>query len=76
MPTVVGILTFKSRINFSLSCAEHEKSFLAYVITKTQISCALIAQMISAFAFASQVLTSLFFFSSKFQAIEASSLPV
>ena len=28
MPTIVGILTFKSRINFSFSLAEHEKSFI------------------------------------------------
>ena len=28
MPIIVGILTFMSRINFSLSRAEHEKSFI------------------------------------------------
>ena len=28
MPTVVGILTFMSRINFKLSLVEHEKSFI------------------------------------------------
>ena len=28
MPTTVGILTFMSRINFVLSCVEHEKSFI------------------------------------------------
>ena len=28
MPTIVGILTFMSRINFSLSGAEHEKDFI------------------------------------------------
>ena len=28
MPTVVGILTFMSRINFKYSGAEHEKSFI------------------------------------------------
>ena len=28
MPTIVGILTFMSRINFVLSCVEHEKSFI------------------------------------------------
>ena len=28
MPTVVGILTFIRRINFSLSSAEHKKSFI------------------------------------------------
>ena len=27
MPTIVGLLTFMSGINFSLSCAEHEKKF-------------------------------------------------
>ena len=27
MPTIVGILTFMSRINFVLSWVEHEKSF-------------------------------------------------
>ena len=28
MPTVVGILTFMSRINFMLSLVEYEKSFI------------------------------------------------
>ena len=28
MPTIVGILTFMSRIKFVLSCDEHEKSFI------------------------------------------------
>ena len=28
MPTIVGILTFMSRINFVLSCVEYEKSFI------------------------------------------------
>ena len=28
MPTIVGILTFMSRINFMLSCVECEKSFI------------------------------------------------
>ena len=27
MPTIVGILAFMSRINFVLSCDEHEKKF-------------------------------------------------
>ena len=41
MPTIVGILTFMSRINFLLSCVEHGKSFITsapglqeYVISK------------------------------------------
>ena len=29
MPTIVGILTFMSRINFMLSLVEYEKSFIA-----------------------------------------------
>ena len=28
MPTIVGILTFMSRINFVLSCVEHERTFI------------------------------------------------
>ena len=28
MPTIVGILTFLSRINFMLNCLEHEKSLI------------------------------------------------
>ena len=28
MPTIVGILTFMSRINFVLSCVEYGKSFI------------------------------------------------
>ena len=28
MPTIVGILTFVSRINFVLSCVKHGKSFI------------------------------------------------
>ena len=30
MPTIVGILTFMSRINYVLSLAEHEKSFTTW----------------------------------------------
>ena len=30
MPTIVDILTFMSWINFSLSCGEHEKSFITW----------------------------------------------
>ena len=30
MPTIVGILTFMSRINFSLTRAEHETSFITW----------------------------------------------
>ena len=30
MPTIVGILTFMSRINFVLSGVEHEKSFITW----------------------------------------------
>ena len=50
MPTIVGILRFMSRINFSLSCAEHEKSFINsgpnYVKAKVQISCVVTVQLI------------------------------
>ena len=28
MPTINGILTFMSRLNFLLSCVEYEKSFI------------------------------------------------
>ena len=28
MPTIVGILTFMTRKNFTLNCVEHEKSFI------------------------------------------------
>ena len=31
MPTIVGILTFMSGINFSISSVEHEKSFITGV---------------------------------------------
>ena len=34
MPTIVGILTFMSRINFLLSYVEHEKSFITSCQTK------------------------------------------
>ena len=30
MPTIVGILTYISRINFVLSCVEYEKSFITW----------------------------------------------
>ena len=33
MPTIVGILTFMSRINFVLSWVEHEKSFITWAWT-------------------------------------------
>ena len=34
LPTIVGILTFMSWINFSLCSAEHEKSFITLVPVK------------------------------------------
>ena len=42
MPTIVGILTFMSRINFMLSWVEHEKSFITSrldLVTNEQQSC-------------------------------------
>ena len=36
MPTIVGILTFMSRINFVLSQVEHEKSFITWGLTSRQ----------------------------------------
>ena len=47
----------------------YEKNgFFAYAKTKTQISCAVTAQLISAFVFAIRIVQSLFFLNSKFQA--------
>ena len=47
----------------------HEKTgFFAYAKTKPQISCAVTAQLISAFVFATQIVQSLFILNSKFQA--------
>ena len=42
--------------------------FFAYAKTKTQISCAVTAQLISAFVFAKRVVQSLFYLNPKFQA--------
>ena len=44
------------------------KAVFAYAKTKTQISCAVTAQLISAFVFAIWILQSLFFLNPKFQA--------
>ena len=44
-----------------------EKRSFAYAKTKAQISCAVTAQLISTFVFATQQVQSLFFFSTKFQ---------
>ena len=38
MPTIVGILTFISRINFILSWVEYEKSFIASGLDSTLVS--------------------------------------
>ena len=47
----------------------HEKTgFFAYAKTKAQISCALIAQLISVFVFATWIVQSLYFLNPKFQA--------
>ena len=45
-----------------------ENQLFAYAKTKTQISCAVIAQLISAFVFAIQIEQSLFYINPKFQA--------
>ena len=46
----------------------YEKNWLfAYVKTKPQISCAVTAQLISAFVFATQIVQSLFFLNPKFK---------
>ena len=47
---------------------EHIMRFFAYAKTKTQISCAVTAQLISVFVFAARVVLSLFFLNLKFQA--------
>ena len=39
MPTIVGILTFMSRINFVLSCVEHGKSFITLGLGYLSTSC-------------------------------------
>ena len=44
------------------------KPLFAYVKTKTQISCAVTAQLISAFVFATWIVQSLFYLNRKFQA--------
>ena len=47
----------------------HEKTgFLHYAKTKAQISCAVTAQLISAFVFATQIVQSFFFLNTKYQA--------
>ena len=46
----------------------YEKRLFANAKTKTQISCAVSAQLISAFVFATQILQSLYFLNPKFQA--------
>ena len=52
----------------SLNESRHEKNHLfAYAKTKTEISCALIVQLISTFVFATWIVQSLFYLNPKFQ---------
>ena len=46
----------------------HTKFFFAYAKTKTQISFAVTAKLISAFVFATRIVKSLFYLNTKFQA--------
>ena len=46
----------------------HEKPFFVYAKTKAQTSCAVTAQLISAFVFATKIVQSLFFLNLKFLA--------
>ena len=56
-------------LDFALFEPRHEKTgFLQYAETKTQISCAVTAQLISAFVFAIRIVQSLYFLNAKFQA--------
>ena len=50
------------------STLEYEPRLFAYAKTKTQISCAVTAQLISAFVFATRIVLSLFYLIPKFQA--------
>ena len=59
------------KFNHSLDINEphHEKNrIFAHTKTKAQISCAVTAQLISAFVFATRIVESLFFLNPKFQA--------
>ena len=51
-----------------LNVSLRENRLFAYAKLKTQISCAVIAQLISAFVFAIRIVQSLFFLNPKFQA--------
>ena len=52
----------------SIRAAAQENKQSAYAKTKTQISCAVTAQLISAFVFAEGIVQFLFFLNPKFQA--------
>ena len=64
------VVTSQLICNFVLSYEPcHEKTgFFAYAKTKTQISFEVTAKLISAFVFATQIVQSLYFLNTKFQA--------
>ena len=62
---MVGVLEQAVRL---LNVTHHENRIFACAKTKTQISFAVTAQLISAFDFATQIVQSLFFLNPKFQA--------
>ena len=55
-------------LNLNKQAAAPENQQFAYTKTKTQISCAVTAQLISAFVFVTGIIQSLFFQNLKFQA--------
>ena len=64
----VGHFQLHTESQFAIQAAASENQQLAYAIPKAQISCAVTAQLISAFVFAEQIVQSLFFLNPKFQA--------
>ena len=57
-----------SQTHDQIWAATWENRIFAYAKTKTQISCAVTAQLISVFVFATRIVQSLFFVNPKFQA--------
>ena len=59
MPTIVGILTFMSRINFVLSCVEYEKNYITsepgLIPTREQILCMYVVSANDSAIFLSQL---------------------
>ena len=63
----INSYSFVAKSSIIEPCYEKNVFFFAYAKTKTQISCAVTAQLISAFVFATRIVQFLYFLNPKFQ---------